>query len=128
VHVQQRLLAGAGVNTDVELAIFEADHGDRKRALALARSAWRRAPSVRSADALGWALTRAGRPRQGVAWGRRALRLGSRDASFLYHAGMSARAAGERRLAARLLRRALSADPHFSALRALQARRALKTL
>jgi tetratricopeptide (TPR) repeat protein len=128
VHVQQRLLAGAGVNTDVELAIFEADHGDRKRALALARSAWRRAPSVRSADALGWALTRAGRPRQGVAWGRRALRLGSRDASFLYHAGMSARAAGERRLAARLLRRALSADPHFSALRAPQARRALKTL
>ena len=128
VRVQQRLLAGAGVNTDVELAIFQADHGDRKRALTLARSAWRRAPSVRSADALGWALTRAGRARQGVAWGRRALHLGSRDASFLYHAGMSARAAGERRLAARLLRRALNADPHFSTLRAPKARRALNAL
>ncbi|CAA9523150.1 MAG: hypothetical protein AVDCRST_MAG67-3849 [uncultured Solirubrobacteraceae bacterium] len=128
VRVQQRLLAGAGVNADVELALFEADHGDAKRGLALARAAWRRAPSVRSADALGWALTRARRPRQGLAWGRRALRLGSRDASFLYHAGMSARAAGQRSLAARLLRRALTTDPHFSALRAASARRALNGL
>jgi len=128
VRVQQRLLAAAGVNSDVELAIFEADHGDRERSLKLARAAWRSAPSVRSADAVGWAFTRAGRPRQGLAWGRRALRLGSRDATFLYHAGMSARAAGERRLAAKLLRRALRADPHFSALRAPRARRALNAL
>jgi len=128
VHVQQRLLASAGFNTDVELAIFEADHGDHKRGLMLARAAWRSAPSVRSADALGWALTRAGRPRQGLAWGRRALRLGSRDARFLYHAGMSARAAGEQPLAASLLRRALRADPHFSALHAPRARRALNAL
>jgi len=128
VRVQQRLLARAGFNSDVELAIFEADHGDRNRGLALARAAWRSAPSVRSADALGWALTRAGPPRQGLAWGRRALRLGSRDASFLYHAGMSARAAGERRLSASLLRRALRADPHFSALHVGRARRALNAL
>ena len=65
VRVQQRLLAGAGFDTDVELAIFEADHGDRARGVTLARAAWRSAPSVRSADALGWALTRAGRPAAG---------------------------------------------------------------
>ena len=29
VRAQERLLAAAGVNTDVELAIYEADHGDR---------------------------------------------------------------------------------------------------
>ncbi len=68
VRVQQRLLAGAGFDTDVELALFEADHGDRARGVTLARAAWRSAPSVRSADALGWALTRAGQPRQGLAW------------------------------------------------------------
>ena len=62
-----------------------------------ARRAWAQAPSVRSADALGWALTRAGRPREGLRWARRALRLGSRDPSFLYHAGMAARAAGRPR-------------------------------
>ena len=128
VRVQQRLLAGAGFDTDVELALFEADHGDRARGVALARAAWRSAPSVRSADALGWALTRAGQPRQGLAWGTRALRLGSRDARFLYHTGMSARAAGQGTLAARLLRRALGADARFSALYAPRARRALSAL
>ena len=48
----------------------------------------RRAPSIRSADALGWALTRAGRPRAGLAWARRALRTGSRDPMFRLHAGV----------------------------------------
>ena len=38
VRVQQRLLARAGVNTDVELAVFESDHG-KPRARAGARAA-----------------------------------------------------------------------------------------
>jgi tetratricopeptide (TPR) repeat protein len=63
VRVQRRLPSEAGVDTDVESVIYEADHGDKRRAVALARAARGRAPSVRSADALGWALTRAGRPR-----------------------------------------------------------------
>jgi tetratricopeptide (TPR) repeat protein len=96
VHAQQRLLAAAGVNTDVELAIFEADHGSPPRGVALARAAWGSAPSVRSADALGWALTRSGRPQAGLRWARRALRLGSLDPSLRYHAGMTALAAGRR--------------------------------
>ena len=66
-----------GVNTDTELALFEANHGIRGRAVELGRRAWAAAPSVRSADALGWALTRAGRPRRGPALGpaRAAARL-----------------------------------------------------
>ena len=128
VRVQQQLLGAAGVNTDAELAIFEADHGDRRRAVALGRAAWKNAPSVRSADALGWALTRAGNPRKGLDYGRRALRLGSRDASFLFHTGMSARAAGRPEEAARLLREALAANPGFSPLHAQTARRALDQL
>lgn len=128
VRVQQRLLAGAGVNTDVELALFEADHGSPTRALALARRSWARAPSVRSADALGWALTSAGHPAAGYAWARRALRLGSRDASFLYHAGMSARAAGDPVAARKLLRRAIAMNPGFSALYAPRAKRAIASL
>jgi Flp pilus assembly protein TadD len=87
---------------------------------------WRRAPSVRSADALGWALTRAGRPRRGLAWARRALRLGSRDPLFHFHAGMAARAVGREDLARRELRRALSLNPGFSPWLARQAREALR--
>ena len=97
VEVQQRLLRRGGVNVDAEMAIVEADHGSPARAVALARRAWAAAPSVRGADALGWALTRAGRPAEGLESARRALRLGSRDALFLYHAGIAARDAGERR-------------------------------
>jgi tetratricopeptide (TPR) repeat protein len=90
VDAQESLLAEAGVNSDVELAIYEADHGDARRAVALARAAWADAPSVRSADALGWALTRAGRPEAGLRWARRALKLGSLDPLFRYHAGIAA--------------------------------------
>jgi len=89
VGAERRLLAAAGVNTDVELAIFEADHGSPRRALALAREAWATAPSVRSADALGWALTRSGRRAEGLRWAHRALALGSADPVFLAHAGVA---------------------------------------
>jgi Domain of unknown function (DUF4331) len=107
-------------------SLFEADHGSPAQAVALARRGWSAAPSVRSADALGWALTRAGRPAAGVRWARRALRLGSRDAMFLYHEGMAARAAGQRDLARRWLAGALAGNPRFSPLHAPQALRALR--
>jgi Flp pilus assembly protein TadD len=128
VDAERRLLKANGVNTDTELAVFEADHGSPARAVTLARRAWRRAPSVRSADALGWALASAGRPRTGVVWARRALRLGSRDSLFLYHAGMAALRAGDRGDARRWLGQALSVNPRFSPLYAPRARRALETL
>jgi tetratricopeptide (TPR) repeat protein len=128
VRAERRLLAANGVNTDTEIALFEADHGSPVRAVALARRAWANAPSVRSADALGWALTAAGRPRAGLAWAHRALRLGSRDPLFLYHAGMAARAAGEPAEERGLLGRALSRNPSFSPLYAPRAKRALERL
>jgi tetratricopeptide (TPR) repeat protein len=125
VRAQQSLVAGAGVDTDLELALFEADHGSARRAVALARRAWRSAPSVRSADALGWALTRAGRPDEGLRWARRALRLGSLDPLFRYHAGMAALAAGRRDEGRRELRTALA---HGLAAHPWQAQRALREL
>jgi tetratricopeptide (TPR) repeat protein len=128
VRVQRRLFQSAGVNLDVELAVFEANHGSPERALELAQRSWRAAPSVRSADALGWALTRGGRPDDGLAWARRALKLGSKDPFFLYHAGMSAMAAGRSDLARRYLARSLAQNPRFSPLYAPRARRALATI
>jgi tetratricopeptide (TPR) repeat protein len=128
VRAERRLLGRSGVNTDVELAIFEADHGRPERAVALARRAWASAPSVRSADALGWALTRAGRPREALPWARRALALGSRDPAFLYHAGIAARDAGHRALARARLRAAVAGRPALSALNGPRAQRALEAL
>ena len=122
VRVEQRLLARAGVNTDTELAVFESDHGSPARGLRLARRAWAAAPSVRSADALGWALTRGGRPEAGLRWARRARRLGSADPLFAFHAGMAARG-GERQ---RLLRFALAHGLGTRPWQARQAREALR--
>jgi tetratricopeptide (TPR) repeat protein len=128
VRAEEKLLRANGVNTDTELALYETTHGDPGQALSLARRAWAAAPSVRSADAMGWALTRSRQPRQGLVWARRSLRLGSRDPMLLFHAGMTARAAGRPALARRWLTLALADNPRFSPLWAPRARRALREL
>jgi tetratricopeptide (TPR) repeat protein len=93
-RVQHRLLRASLTLPDAEAVLFEANHGSPRRAVRLGRSVWRAAPSIRSADALGWALTRSGRPRLGLAWARRALGTGSRDPLFSLHAGVAARRSG----------------------------------
>src|SRR3954468_2397359 len=126
VGAEQKLLASAGVNSDVELALYEADHGDRLRGVQLARRAWASAPSVRSADALGWASTRAGRPDAGLRWAQRALRRGSPGGGLRFHAGMSALAAGRRAEGRRDLRLAVAHG--LAAASPWQAQRARRAL
>jgi Tfp pilus assembly protein PilF len=118
----------AGVDVAVERAVFEADHGAPREAVAHGRRAWRTTPGIRAADGLGWALTRAGRPAEGLVWARRALATRSRYPLFLYHAGIAARDAGETREAKRYLRRSLALNPRFSPLHAPRARQALEAL
>lgn len=126
VAAQQKLLEAAGVDVDVELAVFEADHGSPRKAVELARRAWENAPSVRSADALGWALTQAGDPREGLRWAREALRLGSLDPLWRAHAGLSALAAGRRAEGVRHLRIALAHGLDGHPWQAQRVRRALR--
>jgi tetratricopeptide (TPR) repeat protein len=126
LRIERRLFARSGVNLDLELSQFEADHGNPQRAVAFARRAWAAAPSVRSADALGWALTRDGKPEAGLDFAAKALRLGSQDPLFLYHAGMSADAAGRDHLARRYLTGALAANLGSTPLQARHAREKLR--
>ena len=125
---QHRRELALGAHPDPGMAEFEADHGSRTRAVALGRRIYAEAPSVKAADALGWALTRAGRPAQGLRMAREALRLGSRDPRFHYHAGMAAAAAGRPVAARRELHLALALDPSFSPYYAARARRELNRL
>jgi tetratricopeptide (TPR) repeat protein len=128
VEAQARLLGAQGVNTDVELALYEADHGDPRRGVVLGQDAWRRAPSVRSADAYSWALFRAGRLDAASKFSRRAMRLGSRDPSFLYHAGIIARATGRNGAARDYLGTLVRQSPRFHPLYGPRAQRALEGL
>jgi tetratricopeptide (TPR) repeat protein len=122
------LLQASGVVVDVELALFEADHGDPAAALALAEKGYAATPTVRAADAMAWALHRLGRDGEAAARSDEALRLGSRDPLLRYHAGAIAAALGETRSARRDLEMALATDPGFSATGAAEARRILDSL
>jgi tetratricopeptide (TPR) repeat protein len=128
VGAETQLLQANGVNTDAELALFEADHGDPAQAVALAARAWAAAPSVRSADAYSWALSSAGRDREALTMSARATRLGSQDPSFLYHAGMVALRAGQPERASAYLSRLVEQSPRFNPLFGPRARQALEGL
>jgi tetratricopeptide (TPR) repeat protein len=128
VRAEEALYRANGVNVDLELALFEADHGSPERALAAARAEWERRKSVHVADAVAWALHANGRDAAAARFSDLALRLGTRNATFLYHAGMIRAALGEERAARVLLGRALRLNRWFSPLHAPMAEEALARL
>jgi tetratricopeptide (TPR) repeat protein len=121
-------LEAQGANTATERTVFEADHGDPDRAVALGRRALHLAPSVRTADALSWALSSAGHDRAALRLSHRAMQLGSLDPVFLYHAGLVSRRAGDLPRARELLGTLLELDPWFSPLHSRRARAALASI
>jgi tetratricopeptide (TPR) repeat protein len=123
-----QLFQATGVVVDLDLALFEADHGDPGRALVLAQTAYKATPTVRASDALAWALHRLGRDREATTRSDEALRLGSIDPVLRYHAGAIEAALGDTADARRNLERALATDPGFSASGAAEARRLLASL
>jgi len=121
-----RRLAANGTKTDLDVALFDVDHGIRlPQALALARRGHAHRPSIDGDDVLAWALARNGRCSAARAYSERALRLGTRDAAKLFHRGMIERCLGNRRAARLYLGRAVALNPHFSLLWAPVARKAL---
>lgn len=128
VRATQQLLAAQGVATDLELALFDADHGAASSALAAARAAYARRPGIFAADALAWALHGAGHDAEALPYARAALRLGTRSALLHYHLGTIEAALGQRDAARASLRNALAINPHFSPRYAPHARDALRRL
>lgn len=126
VRAMQQLNLRAGVDVDMELALFDADHGgDATATVSRARAALARRPSVYAADALAWALYNDKRYAEARPFAASALRLGTRDASLLYHAGMIAFGCGDAASARRYLSDALALNPHFSVRAAPIAKRTL---
>ncbi|MEW2397667.1 tetratricopeptide repeat protein [Streptomyces sp. NPDC046862] len=117
-----------GVNADLDTALADADHGDRKAALRAARAEWKLRQTVHTADALAWALHVNGRSDEAMPYARRAAATGYKDATFLYHRGMIERATGDDEAARRSLKAALDLNSGFSTLGAEKARKALKAL
>ena len=125
VRVENQLFKANGVNVDMELALFEADHGDPAQAVADARTAYAERPSVKAADTLAWALSQAGQQAEAQTMMAQALRLGTQDALFFYHAGMIAYRSGDTAGARARLGQALAVNPYFSPVYAREAQRVL---
>lgn len=128
VDAEEKLFTAAGVNVDLELALFDADHGRPAQSLVAARDEWQKRKSIQVEDGYAWALHVNGRNTEALAHAKAAARTGMSNALFAYHLGMIEKALGHRTQAIAALQRALRINPAFSALLAPKARAALAVL
>ncbi|MDQ1038351.1 tetratricopeptide (TPR) repeat protein [Streptomyces sp. V3I8] len=132
VRARVREGGAGGVNDELVLGVFEADHGDAGAAVRRLRAEWARHPSAAVADALGWALHRAGKDKEALGFATRATDRerggGARVALYAYHRGTVERALGMDWAGRRHLEEALRINPAFSPLLVPVALRALEEL
>ena len=124
-----QLFVANGIRNDLTLIAFSLDHGgDIPEALERARAAYAERPSLAAVDVYAWALFRAGKYDEAAARSAEALRLGTQDPTFLFHAGMIERARGHSATAQLLLQQAFDLNPNFSVQHAAELRATLQSL
>ncbi|WLW54661.1 tetratricopeptide repeat protein [Streptomyces sp. YU58] len=127
-----RSAAAGGADEELVLGRFEADHGDPATAVRLLRAQWARQPGIEVADALGWALHRAGDDEEALRFATIATDGtrggGVRSAPYAYHRGMIERELGRYGPARRHFQEALRINPYFSPVQVRAAREALTEL
>lgn len=132
VRARARAETAGGVDDAPLLGLFEADHGDAAEAVRRLRAEWKRQPGIGVADALGWALHRAGKDKEALAFAARATDKehggGVRSALYVYHRGQIERALELTGAARRHLAESLRINPYFSPVFAPLARRTLDAL
>lgn len=115
VAAMSKLQADAGVDVDIDLALFEADHSPVTPAVvATVRQAAAARPTVHASDALAWTLYRAGDIVGARGEIDAALRLGSREPLLRFHAAAILHAAGDDGAAREHLQFVASRNPWFS--------------
>lgn len=122
------LFKAQGANVDLELALYDADHGRSAAAVASAAAEIGRRQSIQVEDAYAWALHSAGRDAEALQHARKAQKLGMRNALFAYHRGVIELALGMKAQARVSLTSALRTNPYFSPLQAPRAKSALAGL
>lgn len=127
-----RSARAGGADEELLLGQFEADHGDPESAVRRLRAEWKRQPGIAVADALGWALHRAGQDEEALRFAKiatdRTKGGAVRSALYAYHRGMIERDLELAGPARRHLQEALRINPYFSTLHVPRARRALDEL
>ncbi|MEV5146067.1 tetratricopeptide repeat protein [Streptomyces sp. NPDC052727] len=127
-----RRAVSGGVDEEVLIGRFEADHGDPWEAVERLREEWRRQPGIEVADALGWALHRAGEDQEALSYATAATDKakggGVRSALYAFHRGVIEAELERYAPARRHLEEALRINPYFSPLKAPLARETLREL
>jgi tetratricopeptide (TPR) repeat protein len=113
VQAIARLERAGGVNVDLEIALFDIDHGVRVDTVALARAAHAARPSIDGDDVLAWALARDGQCAEALHYSQHALRLGTRDAQKFFHRGVIERCLGHPAAAKQWFARARATNPYW---------------
>jgi len=125
----EKLFEANGVDMDMEIALFNADQNkDLVATVEQARKAYANRPSIHAADVLAWALYKTGNYAEAQIYSQAALRLDTKDALKLFHAGMIAYRLGDNVQAQAYLEQALTINPHFSFLYAEEAQKTLQAL
>ncbi|MGW6288242.1 tetratricopeptide repeat protein [Streptomyces sp. NPDC055107] len=127
LRAQDRIREAAGDPADTDAILFEADHGNPRRAVTLAEATLRNRPFVAVHDAYAWALHRAGRDTEALVQADKALARGTRSALFRYHRAAIHHALGDPEAARRDLTEALR-EPGFHPLHAEAARDLLQRI
>jgi tetratricopeptide (TPR) repeat protein len=115
VRAIDQLQQAAGQVTDLEMSVFESDHGDPARGLELARRAYaERGDNLYVDDALAWALHRTGNDAGARPMMAQALRLGTTDPMLHFHAALIDDASGDAAGARAEITRVVATNPWFS--------------
>lgn len=114
VEIVDRMEQAAGIKTNRALALIYADH-DRKldRALDLAREELKVRRDVYTYDVLAWVLYKNKQYAEAEAAIDNALRMGTPEAQFYYHAALIAKALGKAEESKKQLERAAAINPNF---------------
>ncbi|MFJ8491437.1 tetratricopeptide repeat protein [Streptomyces sp. NPDC094038] len=132
MRTQVRRELESGVDDDLVIGRYEADHGDVQEAVERLTAEWERQPGIEVADSLGWALHRAGDDKEALGYASIATDStkggGVRSALYAFHRGMIEQDLDLEAPARRHLQDALRTNPYFSPLQTPAAHAALTAL
>ena len=114
MHRIALLWADRDINIEKALDIAKVDREENK--------------DLRASDTLAWCLFKSGRYSEAKKFSEEALRLGSKNALFFFHAGMIEDSLGNKAKAINLLQKALDTNPNFDLQKADVARKKIASL
>ncbi|MBA3742274.1 tetratricopeptide repeat protein [Sporichthya sp.] len=115
IETVHMLFTANGGQDELSLAEYEADHGSATLAVRYAKAEWSRRESPVVADALAWALHRAGKDAEALRYADAALAHGWRNALFFHHRAEIHRALGDAASAKADAARVREYNPRFDA-------------